>query len=114
MQDDGTALTHLPDSFGVVQEPGYRYFRNRPPLMLGVTNGQYLLRVPLEKSLRTPPYNTFLALADPHSAGSTKIVLPPDLSQFAISPGGRYVDSIQQAPSKFVGNQHTSFLQPTC
>lgn len=106
MQDDGTALTQLPPSFGVVQEPGYRYFRNNPPVMLGVIDGEYLLQVPLQKISLSPPFNSFLALSDPHSGKTTKIVLSSFLSAFTLSRSGRYIAYIQQEPSKFVGNKH--------
>lgn len=107
--EDGTGPTRVSPPLGVLQKPGYRFISTYPPVMLGVVNGQYLFRLPLDKiSGRTHEFNTLLVLADPHSEVKTEITLkqPQGLYWFLASTSGRHIAYTEQGPSRFVGKEH--------
>lgn len=106
MHDDGTSLKHLPASIGVVQDDGYNYGSNLPPVMLGVAEGQYLFHVALFKRSRTPPFQLFLALADPLSGSSTKIVIEGSLAGVNLGRSGHHLGYLLQEKSTYVGKAH--------
>lgn len=108
MHDDGTFLKHLPASVGAVQEEGYNSGPDLPPVMLGVVEGQYLFRVALYKRSRTPPFQSFLALAGPSPGNSTKVVIEGNLAGISLGRSGHHLGYLLQERSKYVGNVHVA------
>lgn len=107
MHDDGGSLVHLPASFGILREPGYRAMPGSPPVMLGVANGQYLFHAFIQNLSGTPQFTGALAFAEPHSGTTTKIALEgAGVSGYLPSRTGRHIAYLQQDPSKFVGSKH--------
>jgi hypothetical protein len=105
--DNGTSLTHLPRTLGLLHEPGYRSMPDPAPTMLGVVNGRYLFQGLVQNLSATRQLTWILALAEPDSGTSTKIALQTEgVSDFLLSRSGHYIAYTQQAPSKFVGSKH--------
>jgi hypothetical protein len=107
VRDNGTSLTHLPRTLGLLHEPGYRSMPDPAPTMLGVVNGRYLFQGLVQNLSATRQLTWILALAEPDSGTSTKIDLQAaGLADFLPSRSGHYIAYTQQDPSKFVGSKH--------